>query len=63
MSLTISINSLFLNFRLIIESQRKTFPRGTLLSSFSQHSGSVGPNRTTFRNAQRNLITVINMTA
>jgi hypothetical protein len=28
MSLTISIDSLFLNFRLIIESQRKTYPVG-----------------------------------
>jgi hypothetical protein len=33
-----------------------------LLSSFSQHSGSVGPNRTAFRNAQRNFFTAINMT-
>jgi hypothetical protein len=32
-----------------------------LLSSFSQHSGSVGPNRTAFRNAQRNFFTATNM--
>jgi hypothetical protein len=52
----------FSQFLIIIEIQRKTFPPGTLLSSFSQHSGSVGPNRTTFQNAQRNFLTATNVT-